>query len=143
MTAADLAGYRPRQRESICSDWLDRWPALAVVACGMVGSAQGWREAPYVNCPADALALATQGALHLGRQARHIGAQADAGGVSVLSALSGSHTISLPVVLNNDAAKLGDQEVQMFEELGIVTHIAHVSRAVAVRVEAGEWWGEH
>lgn len=25
MTAADLAGYRPRLRDPICTDWLDRW----------------------------------------------------------------------------------------------------------------------
>lgn len=45
----------------IARDWLERWPALAVVAGGMVGSAQGWREAPYARCPVDASALAAQG----------------------------------------------------------------------------------
>lgn len=33
------------------------WPALPVLACGMVGSQHGWREAPYAPCPADAAAL--------------------------------------------------------------------------------------
>jgi len=33
-------------------------PALPVVAAGMVGSRQGWREVPYVDCPADADAIA-------------------------------------------------------------------------------------
>lgn len=42
----------------IAGDWLARHPAPPVVACGMVGSRQGWREAPYVECPADARALA-------------------------------------------------------------------------------------
>lgn len=46
---------------AIAGDWLRQWPALPVVACGMVGSAQGWREAPYVRCPADARALAANG----------------------------------------------------------------------------------
>ena len=36
------------------------WPALPVLACGMVGSQHGWREAPYAPCPADAGALARQ-----------------------------------------------------------------------------------
>ena len=45
----------------IAGDWLRQWPALPVVACGMVGSAQGWREAPYVACPADARSLARHG----------------------------------------------------------------------------------
>jgi 2-dehydro-3-deoxygalactonokinase len=45
----------------IAGDWLQRWPALPVVASGMVGSAQGWREAPYVCCPASTRSLAAQG----------------------------------------------------------------------------------
>ncbi len=38
--------------------WLGQWPTLPVVASGMVGSAQGWQEVPYVPCPADVRALA-------------------------------------------------------------------------------------
>jgi 2-dehydro-3-deoxygalactonokinase len=45
---------------ALCADWLDRWPDLPVVAGGMVGSAQGWVEAPYVPCPADVSQLARQ-----------------------------------------------------------------------------------
>ncbi|MCQ4162488.1 2-dehydro-3-deoxygalactonokinase [Roseomonas sp. GC11] len=41
-----------------CGPWLARWPGLPVVAGGMVGSAQGWREAPYAPCPADPATLA-------------------------------------------------------------------------------------
>jgi 2-dehydro-3-deoxygalactonokinase len=37
--------------------WLDRSPELPVIAAGMVGSAQGWKEAPYVSTPASADAL--------------------------------------------------------------------------------------
>ncbi|PZW45680.1 2-dehydro-3-deoxygalactonokinase [Humitalea rosea] len=29
-----------------------------ILLCGMVGSRQGWREAPYLGCPADAAAIA-------------------------------------------------------------------------------------
>ena len=42
----------------IAGDWLARWPQLPVVAGGMVGSLQGWKEAPYVRCPADVGSLA-------------------------------------------------------------------------------------
>ncbi|WP_372394315.1 2-dehydro-3-deoxygalactonokinase [Azospirillum sp. HJ39] len=42
----------------LCGDWLDAYPSLPVVAGGMVGSAQGWVEAPYVTTPADAATLA-------------------------------------------------------------------------------------
>jgi 2-dehydro-3-deoxygalactonokinase len=34
------------------------WPSLPVLACGMVGSRQGWIEAPYVASPASAADLA-------------------------------------------------------------------------------------
>ncbi len=32
--------------------WLRRYPAAAIIACGMIGSRQGWLEAPYISCPA-------------------------------------------------------------------------------------------
>lgn len=41
-----------------CGDWLDARPTLPVLASGMIGSAQGWIEAPYVDAPADAVRLA-------------------------------------------------------------------------------------
>lgn len=44
--------------KAIAGDWVQRWPTLAMVASGMVGSAQGWREAPYVRCPANIELLA-------------------------------------------------------------------------------------
>jgi len=43
--------------EAACGEWLEPLPSLPVIAAGMVGSAQGWREAPYVETPADASAL--------------------------------------------------------------------------------------
>ncbi|MFG6207913.1 2-dehydro-3-deoxygalactonokinase [Pseudomonas retamae] len=39
--------------DQACGDWLDAQPDLPVIACGMVGSAQGWREAAYCETPAD------------------------------------------------------------------------------------------
>ncbi|CAG4885826.1 2-dehydro-3-deoxygalactonokinase [Paraburkholderia saeva] len=43
--------------DAACGTWLDARPDLPVVAAGMVGSAQGWVEAPYVDAPADADSL--------------------------------------------------------------------------------------
>ena len=43
--------------ESACGAWLERAPNVPVIAAGMVGSAQGWLEAPYVDAPASADAL--------------------------------------------------------------------------------------
>ena len=44
----------------IAGDWVAKHPDLPIVASGMVGSAQGWKEAPYVRCPADIQTLARQ-----------------------------------------------------------------------------------
>ncbi|MFC3124069.1 2-dehydro-3-deoxygalactonokinase [Pseudoroseomonas globiformis] len=46
----------------LCGEWRGQHPGVPVVACGMVGSAQGWKEAPYANCPADARLLASKAA---------------------------------------------------------------------------------
>lgn len=51
------AGFE-RALQEIAGDWLAARPGLPMVACGMVGSAQGWREAAYVPCPADVQMLA-------------------------------------------------------------------------------------
>jgi 2-dehydro-3-deoxygalactonokinase len=45
---------------TVLGDWSDI--AAPRLACGMIGSRQGWVEAPYLACPADLDALA--GALH-------------------------------------------------------------------------------
>lgn len=52
----DFAGLYGR----IVGPWLRRNPAMPALGCGMIGSRQGWREAPYAACPAglDALAAA-------------------------------------------------------------------------------------
>nr|WP_277871739.1 2-dehydro-3-deoxygalactonokinase [Cryobacterium sp. MDB2-33-2] len=46
--------------EALCGDWLTLWPNVPVIACGMVGSNQGWVETPYRKLPSD---LATAGVL--------------------------------------------------------------------------------
>ncbi len=50
--------------QDLCGDWIDthRCP---LIASGMVGSRQGWQEAPYLPCPA-ALADAAAQCLHIG-----------------------------------------------------------------------------
>lgn len=39
--------------EHLIGDWLDAAGASPVVLSGMIGSRQGWVEAPYLPCPAD------------------------------------------------------------------------------------------
>jgi 2-dehydro-3-deoxygalactonokinase len=43
--------------DATCGAWLASGAQLPVIAAGMVGSAQGWMEAPYVATPADPAAL--------------------------------------------------------------------------------------
>lgn len=58
--AGGSAAAFERAFEDSCGDWLDALPGAPVIACGMVGSAQGWREAPYAALPAGAQALSRQ-----------------------------------------------------------------------------------
>ena len=44
--------------DDACGAWLALAPGLPVIAAGMVGSAQGWVQAPYIETPASAEALA-------------------------------------------------------------------------------------
>ncbi len=50
------AGFA-RALDQACGDWRSADPAGALLACGMVGSAQGWREAPYAEIPVSIDAL--------------------------------------------------------------------------------------
>lgn len=45
--------------EQACGDWLRAEPTLPVIACGMVGSAQGWQEAAYLDVPVDLKRIGT------------------------------------------------------------------------------------
>lgn len=44
--------------KQLCGDWLTAYPSATLITSGMIGSKQGWREAPYCPCPADAAAIA-------------------------------------------------------------------------------------
>jgi 2-dehydro-3-deoxygalactonokinase len=53
LPAAGAAGFR-QALEELCGDWLRDAPQAPLLACGMVGSAQGWREVAYLELPAGA-----------------------------------------------------------------------------------------
>lgn len=46
--------------EQLAGDWLQEYPDIKVLACGMVGSKHGWLEVPYVACPSDVSAIAAR-----------------------------------------------------------------------------------
>jgi 2-dehydro-3-deoxygalactonokinase len=48
-------GTFARALDVLLGDWCAE--AVPRVACGMIGSRQGWIEAPYVDCPADLMAF--------------------------------------------------------------------------------------
>lgn len=48
------AGQHEAAFERLVADW----PAVPAIMAGMIGSRQGWREAPYVACPATPAAIA-------------------------------------------------------------------------------------
>ena len=68
--------------QALVGGWRAVQPGLPLLASGMVGSQHGWREAPYVACPADAQALARhtlalEASLHIVPGLRHEGTQPD------------------------------------------------------------------
>jgi 2-dehydro-3-deoxygalactonokinase len=56
-----VAGERAFEQafDEACGDWLRECPGIPAIACGMVGSAQGWREAAYLPVPASLDRLAS------------------------------------------------------------------------------------
>ena len=56
--ASVAAGAYPATLNRLVGRWLDANPSLPAIASGMVGSRHGWREAPYVPCPAGPRAVA-------------------------------------------------------------------------------------
>jgi len=58
--------------DAACSAWLSVQPDLPVIACGMVGSAQGWVEVPYVEGQVDAAVLAQAIVSLVTRSGKHL-----------------------------------------------------------------------
>lgn len=46
--------------DGLIGPWLGQYGRLPTMASGMIGSRQGWREVPYVDCPAGAVDLAAK-----------------------------------------------------------------------------------
>jgi 2-dehydro-3-deoxygalactonokinase len=56
--AAESRGRFEQVFDELIADWRKTHGALPAVLCGMAGSVFGWREAPYLSCPADLYELA-------------------------------------------------------------------------------------
>ena len=76
----------------LLGDWHDE--SLPRLACGMVGSRQGWREAPYVPCPAS-LDLLSRGLV-----------ETDGGELSIVPGLSTRDASGTPDVMRGEETQL-------------------------------------
>ena len=61
--ARGMGALRPQDFPEVLAQATEGWPAVPVIACGMVGARQGWFEAPYaaVPCPAAPQLVAVPG----------------------------------------------------------------------------------
>ncbi len=104
---ADAGGF-DAALEGVAGDWLAAQPQAPLIASGMVGSAQGWREAPYVDCPAGARDLADR--------------------MASVSTASGRELMLVPGILSNLPDALPDvirgEETQVFGALASMTPAA-------------------
>jgi 2-dehydro-3-deoxygalactonokinase len=88
----NLSGSYPAALGALLGDWIDaKAPRLA---CGMIGSRQGWVEAPYVDCPAPLSALA--GAL----------ARADGGALSIVPGVACRDADGVPDVMRGEETQV-------------------------------------
>jgi 2-dehydro-3-deoxygalactonokinase len=83
--------------EQTCADWFSAHGTLNTLACGMIGSRQGWREARYVNCPAALSDLA----LKLTRFPTMRGA-----GFAIVPGLTCQNALGVPDVLRGEETQI-------------------------------------
>jgi 2-dehydro-3-deoxygalactonokinase len=57
-TGRDRAAAYEHELDALCGDWLRGSPRVVMVACGMIGSDQGWTTAGYLDIPVDLLTAA-------------------------------------------------------------------------------------
>ena len=57
---AGIGVLKPGMHEDAFETLVADWPPLTAIMAGMIGSRQGWREAAYVECPADARSIAAE-----------------------------------------------------------------------------------
>ena len=76
----------------LLGDWID--VPVPRIACGMVGSRQGWREAPYVDCPASLAAL-SRGLVETGP-----------GGIAIVPGLATRDAAGVPDVMRGEETQI-------------------------------------
>jgi len=124
---ASSARFETALRE-LAGDWLRRQPGLPMVACGMVGSAHGWREAPYAECPA-----------HLaGLHAHAVAVPFDGGEVKILPGLRCLGADGAPDVMRGEETQLAGALAARPELAASSTLVLPGTHSKWVRLRDGE-----
>jgi 2-dehydro-3-deoxygalactonokinase len=91
--AADSRGRFEQVFDELTAEWRRAHGSLPAVMCGMVGSTFGWREAPYLLCPADLTELAED----------PVAARA---GVSIVPGMRCTNPLGAPDVMRGEETQL-------------------------------------
>jgi 2-dehydro-3-deoxygalactonokinase len=70
--SGDGIGTLTGHHEEVLDRLIGDWPKVPAILAGMIGSRQGWREAPYVECPADIARLATKAIRFMSEHGRDV-----------------------------------------------------------------------
>ena len=123
--ASVAAGAYPATLKRLIGRWLDANSSAPVIASGMVGSRHGWREAPYVRCPA--------GPHDLARRLTTV--EADGRRVFLAPGLSTEDEAGLPDVMRGE-------ETEIFGVADLGVHLgAAAHRAARIAFEMGQGRG--
>jgi 2-dehydro-3-deoxygalactonokinase len=96
----------------LVAGWRQTYGPLPLVLCGMAGSRNGWRETPYLPCPADLRALG-EAALRF---------EADEAAVAIAPGLSCRSRLGSPEVMRGEETQIAGA-LALHPELGTGRHL--------------------
>lgn len=96
----------------LVAGWRETYGPLPLVLCGMAGSRNGWREAPYLPCPADLRALG-EAALRF---------EADEAAVAIAPGLSCQSRLGSPDVMRGEETQIAGA-LALHPQLGTGHHL--------------------
>ncbi|USI74503.1 2-dehydro-3-deoxygalactonokinase [Sphingomonas morindae] len=102
--------------------WRDDGPPASISLCGMIGSRNGWRDVPYVACPADAAAWAA-GAARL---------DFDGSEVAIMPGLACADARGVPDVMRGE-------ETQIFGAMALDPALGRGRHRIALPGTHGKW----
>ncbi|MGH8180611.1 MAG: 2-dehydro-3-deoxygalactonokinase [Steroidobacteraceae bacterium] len=97
---------------ALLAGWRDTHGPLPIMLCGMAGSRNGWRETPYLPCPANLRALG-------GAATRF---EADGAPVAIMPGLSCTSRLGAPDVMRGEETQIAGA-LALHPELGTSRHL--------------------